>query len=216
MSLLILLLVVMNISTIGFCWLLWNKMEHQTHPMDEVNNRPPSPNTSIAEQLNLNADQNKQFVQLREEHFAARKVIDDKINEIRNQLFDVIKNDNPDTAKMNALVNKIGELETQKQLNITKHFASLRNICSKEQKEKFDVWINDIVKLIGPQGPPPRPEDRPPHRPNGMDNQGPPPRDGDRPRPPNDDRPRRPFPPPEHQGPPPPDGPPNRDNSPPR
>jgi hypothetical protein len=188
LSLLILLLVVMNISTIGFCWILWNKMEHHQNGSFGIQNPPPIQRNIIEDQLQLNAEQRKQFNDLLEQHFASRKVIDDKINSLRDQLFDLVKNDKPDTVAMHSIGVKIGELEAQKQLEIVKHFAALRLVCDKEQKEKFDVWINDVVKLIGPQGPPP----------------------------PHDDNHNRPFPPPDHQGLPLPNGPPNGDNPPPR
>src|ERR1017187_9111157 len=179
MTMLILLLVIMNISTVGFCWILWNKMEHQQSNTIGMNNPTPMQRSVIEDQLKLNAEQRQQFTELGEQHFASRKVIDDKINVLRNQILDMVKNDKPDTSLMNNLSAKIGDLETQKQLGIAKHFAALRKVCTNEQKEKFDVWINDVVKLIGPQGPPPRNGNGPPHPP--------------------DDHHRRPFPPPDHQ-----------------
>ena len=202
MSYLLLLLVVMNISTIGFCWILWNKMEHKQNFPIGINN-PPGKQNVVEDELQLTPEQRKQFSESREKHFAARKVIDEKINENRNQLFDMIKNDKPDSLAMNKIAAQIGELETQKQLGIIKHFKELRAICTKEQKERFDHWIDDVGKLIGPQGPQPNPNGPPPPPRQGMDNRMPPPNDFQGPPPnPNQDGPqppqgkrRRPLPP---------------------
>ncbi|MEI6816841.1 MAG: periplasmic heavy metal sensor [Bacteroidota bacterium] len=182
---LLIVLVVMNMGTIGFCWILWNKMEHGQEMGPPPNERGDRPKGSIEKDLSLNAEQSKAFTDLRTAHFEARKGVDDRINSLRNQLFDLVKMDKSDTVKVKDLSEQIGQLEIQKQLLITKHFIALRKICNGEQKVKFDQWINDAVKQIGPQGPPPP-------RPG-----GPPPREGRRPPPEGGPEGNRPPPPPD-------------------
>jgi protein CpxP len=173
-SFLILVLIILNLSTLAFCWILWSRVERNQDFRQGMSDNHPMERNIIEDQLKLNAEQRKEFSQFREKHFASKRIINDKINSIRDQLFDMIKSDHPDSNALNNLAAKIGEAEAQKQLEIVRHFEDLRKVCNPDQKDKFDTWINDVVKLICPQGPPPpHNHDRPPFPPS--NNFGPPP-----------------------------------------
>ena len=133
----IILLILINLSVLSWLWF------SQRIPRD-----PLSPER-IEKTLQLNHEQEDQFRRIKEEHFTEIRPIRDSIKIIKSELFDYLKQENPDPqlmeAKMNLMLEKIKENETK----TLQHFAKIRAICTPEQKIIFD---NDILEKFKKQG----------------------------------------------------------------
>jgi periplasmic protein CpxP/Spy len=147
----IILLILINLSVLSWLW---------------FSQRPPQDSLSperIEKTLHFNHEQEEQFRKIKDDHFAEILPIRDSISIIKSELFDYLKQENPDPqfidAKMKIMLEKIKENETK----TLQHFAKIRAICTPEQKVVFD---NDILERFKKQGPNgagrPREGERPP------------------------------------------------------
>ena len=96
---------------------------------------------------------------------------DDEIKEYKNELFKLISNEKD---LDNNLLVKLGITEKQKGEETFRFLTEVRNLCSEEQKENFDVVLENIIfsqkpPFRGhkpPQGHPPMREGHLPPPPN--------------------------------------------------
>lgn len=176
----VVILLLVNTGVLAFMWL---------HRRDA--GRPEAGGNAkeyLTAQLSLNAQQQKQYEALRSEHFASMQTINEESKNLHDQLFSNISTPVADSSLINALSKKIADGEIQKQQLTLHHFRKLRSILNKEQQQKFDRIIQDVLRMMARppappnrQGPPPGerpdnegpPNDGPPHE--GPPNDGPPP-----------------------------------------
>ncbi|MDR3611617.1 MAG: periplasmic heavy metal sensor [Ignavibacteriaceae bacterium] len=143
--LVIILLVVVNITTLI---LLWTGFPGPP-PMDK--NGHPDTNNFLKNELGLDQQQQEKFNLLRQTLFdsmdSLNKQLWAKKLEIQEQAFKV----NPDTQKVNRLLQEIAGYQIQNEKLMFYHFTGLRNILSAEQLVKFNKILN------GPNKNAPRP-----------------------------------------------------------
>lgn len=166
-------LVVINIALVAFVWLRKDGNAQQ---------RGGDAREYLIKTLSLNEQQQKTFDSLRDGHFEKMKGYNEQMHHLKDALFEQLKSAGNPSA--DSIAQKIGQMQTKIDLETFNHFSQLRAILTKEQAEKFDNTIQDVLRTMGPpgrNGPPPgnRPDgDRPP-----LNGDRPPP-DGDRPPPP--------------------------------
>ena len=95
-----------------------------------------------------------------------------EMRKLKDGLFEQLKW--PANAQIDTLTRKIGELQTIIDKETFNHFSQLRELLNKDQAEKFDNTIQDVLRTMGREGRPDGPP--PPHR-EGMLG-GPPPVEG--------------------------------------
>lgn len=155
----IIVLFVLNLGTIAF--LIFHRPPMFDHPfmppmlrmqqeLSQKEGFPPPPDVRgfLEEQLNLSDKQKEEFNKLRDDHHKRMMEIQDSIKNEKDQLFDQISVNTPDEAKVNLLVNFIGEHQKQIELVNFNHFQKMRAICDDNQKEKFDKILKDVIKNI--------------------------------------------------------------------
>ena len=106
----------------------------------------------------------------------------------KDSLFNLLKTSTTNDALVQETLKNIGEKEIAIQQHLFEHFKKVRALCNEEQKKKFDLVIQEAMRMIAnqrPQGPPKRHEvegkyNRPPS-PHDRQNKGrpPPPEDRD-------------------------------------
>ncbi|MDB2384935.1 hypothetical protein N9V96_00510 [Polaribacter sp.] len=144
----------------------------------EKNSTPKNDNFLIT-QLNFSEEQKEIFSTLDNEHKNKMMRLEDQVRENKDALFSSFNNDNKD---IKIFATELGNLATEKEIEIFRFFKQVRNICSQEQQKKFDEIIEMALKRGGGQGPPPHENgERPEHPPMGGDR---PPRDREMPPPP--------------------------------
>lgn len=163
-------LVLLNVVSLGSMWFM--KCRERVHPpfgpggpgmhppYGMQQQHPPgmqpfmNGKMFLAEELKFTPEQNEKFTKLRDEHFtSSRKLIDD-MHKSMDDMMEQLKTKDGD-AKAEEYALKTSGIQKELQLSAYKHFKSIREICDDKQKEKFDVLLKDITKMMAPQGPPP-------------------------------------------------------------
>ncbi len=172
----VLLLVMLNIATLGSLW--WQAGRRPEMPPPGR----PGPGEIMEETLNLSGGQKAQLENLRSEYQRATgRVVADLIAS-RRGLYDALKSGDTSGALIVPEIERIGTLQKNLELLTIRHFQAIRVLCDEEQRGRFDRLMRDVFERasgIPPeQGPPGGPQgDRmgepPPSRPDGS---GPPPR----------------------------------------
>jgi len=163
---LVVLLLVANAATIAMFWLGKPKRPAQ----------PPQGQAKdfLIKELKLDSNQQVKFDGLVKEHRAAVEQLREKIKGAKDNLFDLLKEQNvPDSTKKNAAA-AVSVITEEIDLLTLNHFQKVRNICNSEQQKKFDEIIHQVTSMMGQQRPPMGPDGPPPGGPG-----------GDRPPPPN-------------------------------
>ena len=161
--LLIIALVVMALLNIGTLATLW--MHHPdhgdfpTHDHD-MHHRPPQgpdPGEFISEQLHFTDQQQQQFEKLRSAHEDSVQKFEEENHQLRKKFFDLLKSDNINLSSADSLATAIGNNQEEIELATFRHFNSLKDICTDEQKKRFDNLVDDLMHMMRPPPPPPPP-----------------------------------------------------------
>ena len=163
------LLLVINSVTIG---LLWFKNTHERMP----DIKGPV-NEYLSKELKLKPTQLEQYDSMRIQHYELTKKLNDENRLLRDTFFEQVKAQMLDSAKTNALAQKISSNQQMIESATLYHFRQFRSILNAHQQNRFDQVINNVLHAMArpelrvPEGRP-RPGEGPP--PPGADPQGPP------------------------------------------
>ena len=155
------LITVLVLTNLGLMIFIWSEKEE---------NRLPPPIRDAREYLGktlaLDDKQLQSFDSLRKIHFEKVTNYRKEMRGLKDEFFSRLSA--PRNAKTDTLAQRIGIVQTKIDLETFDHFFQLRSLLNKEQGEKFDNVIQDVLRTMGPrQGPPPggqrrRPGDPPP------------------------------------------------------
>lgn len=118
----------------------------------------------LTEQLQFSKVQTEKFRNLDAIHKEKMMELDHQIRFQKDILFNSFGDKN---INIDSLVHITGTLEAKKNLEVFTFFNSVKNICTKEQQEKFNEIINKAIK-IGKPGPPEKGGNHPPLRDGNM------------------------------------------------
>lgn len=159
LSVITLLLLTANIVTLA---LLWTNKKNKSEYLLPQQQSGGQVFEFINHELSLDSAQQKTYKQLREEHQAGIRPLQDSISRAKDSFFDLLQEENVAETTIQEYSKKIGQLEQQRDVFTFKHFQKLRATCNKEQQMKFDNIIQDVLRrMAGPK--------RPPGPPPGMD-----------------------------------------------
>jgi hypothetical protein len=113
----------------------------------------------INRELKLDAAQRVAYSNLRDEHQATQRPLQDNIRSAKDNFFALLQQPSVSEADLNVYGARIAAAEQQLNINTFKHFQQLRLICNKGQQQKFDSIIQQVLRNMGPSrhefGPPP-------------------------------------------------------------
>lgn len=149
----IILLLLLNIGTLGYLWL--NKPARPQH-----HTPPDSPEKIIINELKLDEQQQSSFQLFKHRHRRCTDSVQRLIKETQLALFGLVKQDSMDMEKRDSLLNVIEDYESAKHMITIEHFHDIRSILKPGQKELFNEFMEDIgSRITGPgrkhHGPPP-------------------------------------------------------------
>jgi protein CpxP len=156
----VVVLVVLNIVLMASMWIRPGGHRHGPPPPHPG---PGGPKMMIIEELKFTKEQTSKFETLVDEHRKAMRELEEKSRELREEYFSLLASDSPDQKKKEELETTIAN--NQKAIDVVTfdHFKQVRELCTPEQKKRFDEIIGDIIKhMRGPHGPPPPPPHGPP------------------------------------------------------
>ena len=144
----IVLLVLLNISSLGTIW--YNRYQVKSKKLTRVNREWPdqqmksridrrtgAPHTYITKDLNLSEGQQKEFDTIWQRHFQERRAIEAELGKTRLEMGKVLNQDNIDSITFFALSESQAKLMQELNYTMLKMNKDLRVVLSEEQKDKF-------------------------------------------------------------------------------
>ena len=114
------------------------------------NRRHPQERNFLIKELQFTDYQKDKFSSFDAVHRENMMHFDQQLRKHKDVLFNSFS---AGTLNIDSLSVLIGTLEGEKEVEVFRFFKSVRKICNKEQKEKFDSIINRAIKG-GKNGPP--------------------------------------------------------------
>lgn len=140
----IIALVVINIATISFFWLV-RPMPFEKNHGDQSDHRVEH---FLQKRLDLTKDQSRSFREERHNHFMATKDLVKGIRKDRKRLMKLLAQD-PNSAEVEQLISKISSTQLELEWASFKHMQKLRGFCNEAQRPKFDSLVYKIVDRLG-------------------------------------------------------------------
>jgi Spy/CpxP family protein refolding chaperone len=121
---------------------------------------PPhdGPAAKIKTDLGFTDDQMSRFEELKTEHQKAMRELHEQGRVLRDTYFDLLKADSADVSTKSGIEKRIGENQEAIEKITFDHFQKVRELCTAEQKVKFDRVIGNILRGMRHHGPPPPPQ----------------------------------------------------------
>lgn len=154
LTVLVIVLLLINVGTLAYLFILKQDRQSQMPPMRQKG----EPSEFIIKTLKFTPEQEEKFMVLRDDHRKQMKAINDSLKQVREEYFDALKSDSYDTLRNAQLNERIAHLEGKKHQITFDHFVLVRKLCTTEQQELFDGFIDEILRAMAP----PRQGQRPP------------------------------------------------------
>jgi Spy/CpxP family protein refolding chaperone len=149
LKIVIVVLLIINIGTLGFMW-----VQH-----GHIGPPPPRGGEDVAlfltHELMFSKDQEKQFELLRTAHHEGVEQIQHGGRSLHDRFFDLIQQPTPDTLLVQQMADSIAAIQKEIELLTFHHFQKVRAICTPEQQKKFDEIIDEALRMMAPRPPGP-------------------------------------------------------------
>lgn len=96
-------------------------------------------------ELGFDKSQREAFQKLKKDHFKKSASKRREMGVLRELMFENLDNS---TFNKDSIVNIIGSTQVQLEIDMYEHFRAVRNICTEEQKVKFDKMVKRITKKM--------------------------------------------------------------------
>ena len=146
------IIITANIVTLAMLWI-----HRGGHEEKNDNPRGPKLFEYLSSELSLSKQQQEAYRDLRNEHREGSRQLQDSIRHAKDELFDLLKQNNLQEEAIMQQSNKAASLGAKLDTLTFHHFQKLRALCNPDQQKKFDGVIRDALQMMGPQrhGPPP-------------------------------------------------------------
>ncbi len=104
------------------------------------------PSQMMVKELNMTEQQQKDFKQLKEEHFKNTKPLFDSLRAAKTAFFDFVKEENVSDSVLNSYSLQIAERQTALDKITFAHFKKVRGLFTPEQQPKFDAFIQKMMQ----------------------------------------------------------------------
>ena len=155
-TVIITVLIVLNLLSIYF-FVVHKRISHRgSFPRERAmrqekdKNKPTGQAHFMERELGLDQTQKEIFQKLRKKHFRKSGDIRKQMGALREQMFDNLGNSQ---FNKDSLVRELSKAQYQMENDMFEHFQAVRNICSDEQKIKFDKMIKRITKKMSQHEP---------------------------------------------------------------
>jgi hypothetical protein len=150
----IIILIILNISTLAFLWYSYNRRPVNHLPPQRENEKELRINF-MKNELGFDDAQGKKLEEILDKHFTDRRIIEDSIKFFKDEITKEILKPASDNNRIKELAEKIGSLQVRIEILLSEHFQSIKNLCKPEQLNKFEHFLNNIFEHQAPGGPQP-------------------------------------------------------------
>lgn len=140
-KILILVLLLLNISTVYF---LWSSAKKHGRPGKN----------ELVEMLDLEGTAKTKIIAMQEEHFSKKDALIKRSRDLHEELFRSFNDSSKDSTAIAQLIDRIVENQRETEQMTFDYFKEVSEICTPEQRVKLQELIHDVLKRAG--GPPPR------------------------------------------------------------
>lgn len=165
-KIIIVVLLLLNLGTLGF--LLWRNPQAAKVDVMPIQ-KEEAPLRYMADELGLDEAQFAQLRKIARQHGRSLDSIQQQITHGRTSLYLLAKSSEIDTAARNKYLKQIEANESAKHIITLAHFQEIRAMLTEEQKERFNVFVEDMARHMArppnrrrgphkgrrPAGPPP-------------------------------------------------------------
>lgn len=135
------LMVVLNVVLMGALW--YDRFDDR--PIGPPLDWNPNPDEFIERELGLTADQSQQLRALREQNMRDRESLQVRIAALSRSMAEELFSDKPDSARMEAILDSLGAVQTELQRLNFNHFRRFKEICNQEQRDKLKTLVLEAV-----------------------------------------------------------------------
>ena len=112
-------------------------------------------NFLVGKELNLNDEQQVQFVQFKHEYAQASKAILERLRERRIEMLEELSKDESDVERLDEIAEEIGNLHAELKRKTIIHFLDMKKVCNPDQMKQLNVLFHDMIHCRGHfEGPP--------------------------------------------------------------
>lgn len=158
------LLLIINLGILGLLWIDRKSNDSPEKDSSFEKNQPRSkgpggngPKEFLIRELKFDEKQKQNYTVLVEEHKSEMKRLKDKIRKEKEDLWESLSGNNDDPVEAERLASEIGTDQKEIEIITYRHFQKVKELCTEDQKKKFDEVINKVMKMMGP-GPQPPPQ----------------------------------------------------------
>ena len=108
------------------------------------------PTEMMTKELGLSEQQQKDFQQLRDEHFKNIRPVFDTIRSLKTAFFEMVKNPETNDSMLSAYSNKVAEKQAVLDKLTFAHFQRVRALFDTSQQRKFDELMIKMMQRGGP------------------------------------------------------------------
>ncbi|MFY0601437.1 MAG: periplasmic heavy metal sensor [Cyclobacteriaceae bacterium] len=138
----VLTLAIINIVLISFMFLVpKHRPPHEGMRPSKEHNRGAR---FLTQELGLSKSQQKAFRELFQEHKRKKEEIEKSIRKTKISLAKAAIGTQNETISSDSLINQIGQLHMQIEMEMFSHFERMRELCDEKQLEKFSEVISKI------------------------------------------------------------------------
>jgi len=135
----VVLLLLTNIALVVFMFMGKNK--HDGKPRVRRD-----PFDAMAKELSMTEQQQKDFKQLREDHFKNIRPHMDSVSAAKTAFFSLIKDPAANDSLVNAYNNRVMLHQSELEKMTFEHFRRVRNLFTAEQQPKFDSFMQKMFQ----------------------------------------------------------------------
>ena len=142
----ILILVAINIITIGSIWFV---KQNGHRPMPHERDM-----TFLSKELGMTGSNKDKLDAMETKHHTEKRELLEKNKNLRIHLFDLLKKDARDSLIVNSYTDSILTNQREIELMTYYHFKTVKEMCNPEQKAKLEETIAEAIRMAG--GKPPK------------------------------------------------------------
>jgi predicted nuclease with TOPRIM domain len=100
----------------------------------------------IAKKLGFTEVQKEAYNQLNTNHRAETKALQQKVDEMRREMFRLSRLSDVPVEQVDSLTNEIGSLVSNMEFRTYEHISNVRALCTPEQLQQLDSLVQRMIK----------------------------------------------------------------------
>lgn len=145
-------LLLTNIAVLVYFLAFKDRKRTTKHSGIEQRERGAGMDERLKKEVGFSDQQVAQFKQLKEEQKIAIRPYFEAMRRSKDSLFALMGNESANDSIINNAANVIAQRQKELDLQTFAHFKRVRDLCTPEQKPKFDTLMHKFFSKMGKQG----------------------------------------------------------------